>query len=155
MVFTQDDGSPLHPADVTEHFQHLARQAGLPPIRLHDLRHGAATTALAAGVEMKVVQHMLRHASLTTTSDLYTNVLPELARAAAEATARRIPRAKINTLGLASGPFQPRWTVARIVKTAHKPRNRRSTVMLTCGLVVRRQGLEPRTRWLRASCSAS
>jgi site-specific recombinase XerD len=102
LVFTQEDGKPLHPADVTEHFKFLVRQAGLPPIRLHDLRHGAATIALAAGVEMKVVQHVLRHASITTTSDLYTNVLPELAHAAAEATARMIPRAKINVLGHAS-----------------------------------------------------
>lgn len=46
LVFTEPDGSPLHPADVTGHFQHLTRQAGLPPIRLHDLRHGAATLAL-------------------------------------------------------------------------------------------------------------
>jgi hypothetical protein len=44
---------------------------------------------------------MLRHASITTTSDLYTNVLPELARSTAEATARMIPRAKINVLGRA------------------------------------------------------
>jgi len=107
LVFTQEDGSPLHPADVTDHFRYLSRQAGLPPIRLHDLRHGAATTALAAGVDMKVVQHMLRHASITTTSDLYTNVLPELARSAAEATARMIPRTKINSLGLPSGQQQP------------------------------------------------
>ena len=107
LVFTQEDGKPLHPADVTEHFKYLARQAGLPPIRLHDLRHGAATIALAAGVEMKVVQHMLRHASITTTSDLYTNVLPELARTAAEAMAKMIPRAKINVLGLSSGTHQP------------------------------------------------
>lgn len=49
-------GQAVHPADVTDHFQHLARQAGLPPIRLHDLRHGAATLALAAGVDMKTVQ---------------------------------------------------------------------------------------------------
>jgi integrase len=107
LVFTEVDGSPLHPADVTDHFRFLARQAGLPPIRLHDLRHGAATIALAAGVDMKVVQHMLRHASITTTSDLYTNVLPELAREAAEATARMIPRTKINSLGLSSGTHQP------------------------------------------------
>jgi site-specific recombinase XerD len=59
-VFTEPDGRPLHPADVTDRFQHLIRQAGLPPIQLHDLRHGAATLALAAGVEMKVVQHVLR-----------------------------------------------------------------------------------------------
>lgn len=108
LVFTEEDGTALHPADVTDHFKFLARQAGLPPIRLHDLRHGAATIALAAGVEMKVVQHMLRHASITTTSDLYTNVLPELAHSAAEATARMIPRSKINVLGHASGTQQPK-----------------------------------------------
>ncbi|GGK11114.1 hypothetical protein GCM10010123_46350 [Pilimelia anulata] len=49
LVFTTPIGSALHPADVTDHFQHLTRQAALPPIRLHDLRHGAATLALAAG----------------------------------------------------------------------------------------------------------
>jgi site-specific recombinase XerD len=91
-VFTEPNGKPLHPADVTEHFQLLVRQAGLPPIRLHDLRHGAATNALAAGVDMKVVQATLRHASITTTADTYTSVLPELARAAAEQTAMIIPR---------------------------------------------------------------
>ena len=50
---------------------------------------------------------MLRHASITTTSDLYTNVLPELAHSAAEATARMIPRTKINVLGHSSGTHQP------------------------------------------------
>jgi integrase len=93
LVFTQPEGSALHPADVTEQFHHLARQAGLPPIRLHDLRHGAATLALAAGVDMKVVQHMMRHASMSTTSDTYTSVLPDIARAAAEKIADSIPRA--------------------------------------------------------------
>lgn len=93
LVFTQPDGSPLHPADVTDQFHHLSRQAGLPPIRLHDLRHGAATLAVAAGVEMKVVQHMMRHASMSTTSDIYTSVLPDIARAAAEKIADSIPRA--------------------------------------------------------------
>ena len=80
------------PADVTDHFQHLARQAGLPPVRLHDLRHGAATLALAAGVDMKTVQAMLRHSSYTITADTYTSVLPELATTAAEKTAAIVPR---------------------------------------------------------------
>lgn len=53
LVFTTPTGQAVHPAEVTDHFQHLARQAGLPPIRLHNLRHGAATLALAAGVDMK------------------------------------------------------------------------------------------------------
>ncbi|SEP54513.1 Site-specific recombinase XerD, partial [Amycolatopsis saalfeldensis] len=72
LLFTQPDGSPLHPADVTARFQELARLAGLPPIRLHDLRHGAATLALAAGADMKTVQNMLRHSSITVTADTYT-----------------------------------------------------------------------------------
>ncbi|SHG77212.1 tyrosine-type recombinase/integrase [Streptoalloteichus hindustanus] len=50
------DGSPLNPNHVSNHFQDLVGKMGLPPIRLHDPRHGAATMALAAGVDMKVVQ---------------------------------------------------------------------------------------------------
>lgn len=46
----------------------------LPPIRLHDLRHLAATLALTAGVQMKVVSEMLRHKTLAITSDTYTLV---------------------------------------------------------------------------------
>ncbi|WUI01467.1 tyrosine-type recombinase/integrase [Spirillospora sp. NBC_00431] len=60
---------------MTDQFEWLAFEAGLPPIRPHDLRHGAATLHLAAGVEMKIVQAMLRHASVSTTSDIYTSVL--------------------------------------------------------------------------------
>jgi integrase len=92
LAFTTPTGEAVHPADVTDWFQYLARQAGLPPIRLHDLRHGAATLALAAGVDMKIVQAMLRHSSITITADTYTSVLPELARGAAEKTAGIVPR---------------------------------------------------------------
>jgi site-specific recombinase XerD len=92
LVFTTPTGQAVHPADVTDQFQRLARQAGLSPIRLHDLRHGAATLALAAGVDMKTVQAMLRHSSITITADTYTSVLPELARGAAEKTAAIVPR---------------------------------------------------------------
>jgi hypothetical protein len=41
--FTDEHGGPLHPADVTYAFHMIAYLAGLPPVRLHDLRHGAAT----------------------------------------------------------------------------------------------------------------
>jgi hypothetical protein len=43
--FTTQTGAPLHPAAVTDTFEQLAYLAGLPPIRLHDLRHGAATVS--------------------------------------------------------------------------------------------------------------
>ncbi|SEG99741.1 Phage integrase family protein [Nonomuraea solani] len=56
-------------------------------MRLHDLRHGAASLMLAAGVDLKVVQETLGHVSSTFTRDTYTSVYPEVARAAAESTA--------------------------------------------------------------------
>lgn len=91
-IFTREDGAALHPATLTIQFYRLAYEAGLPPIRLHDLRHGAATLALAAGVDIKVVSAMLRHSSTTITADLYTSVLPDVAREAAEAVAAMVPR---------------------------------------------------------------
>ena len=107
-VFTQENGEWLHPAWVTDQFRRLAAEAGLPPIRLHDLRHGAATLALAASAEMKVVQEMLGHSSITITSDTYTSVLPEVARKAAEAAVKLVPRQAARTAGLTSGQRRPR-----------------------------------------------
>lgn len=72
-------------------FERLVAASGLPPIRLHDLRHGAATLALAGGVDMKVVSEMLGHSSIKITSDTYTSVLPEIAKDAAEAAAKLVP----------------------------------------------------------------
>ena len=102
-VFTGDNGEQLRPSWVTDRFTTLAAEAGLPPIRLHDLRHGAATLALAAKTDLKVVQAMLGHSSLTVTSDTYTSVLPDVAREAAEASARLIPRTPTATHGHTSG----------------------------------------------------
>jgi len=93
--FTNPDGSPLHPATVTDAFEQLAYLAGLPPIRLHDLRHGAATLLLAAGHDMKVVQDTLGLSSITIAADTYTSVLPQLARQSAEDVAALIRPAAI------------------------------------------------------------
>jgi hypothetical protein len=67
-----------------------AQASGQPPIRLHDLRHGAATLALAAHTDLKVVQAMLGHASIVLTADTYVSVLPEVAHQAARETARLV-----------------------------------------------------------------
>ncbi|MBS2962061.1 site-specific integrase [Actinocrinis puniceicyclus] len=90
LVFTDDHGASLHPDYVLEQFQRLVREAGLPPIRLHDLRHGAATLALTAGVPMKTVSEMLGHASITITADTYTSVVDEARRVAADAIADQL-----------------------------------------------------------------
>ncbi|MFV2198854.1 tyrosine-type recombinase/integrase [Nocardiopsis sp. LOL_012] len=87
LVFTREDGSGWHPAQVSDWFCRIARVAGLPPITLHGLRHGAASMALAAGTDVKVVSTELGHATTHFTQDTYQTVFPEVARAAAEATA--------------------------------------------------------------------
>ncbi|TYC10515.1 site-specific integrase [Actinomadura syzygii] len=92
-VFTGLNGDPLAPERLTRLFRDLVAEHGLPPVRLHDLRHGAATLALAAGVELKVVQDMLGHSSIVLTADTYTSVLPEVAQRAAERTAKHLLKA--------------------------------------------------------------
>ncbi|MFF8003930.1 tyrosine-type recombinase/integrase [Streptomyces sp. NPDC007917] len=66
----------------------------LPPVRLHDLRHGAATLAHAAGADLRDIQEMLGHSSITITADTCTSLLPEADPAIAEAAARLVPRAR-------------------------------------------------------------
>jgi len=92
-VFTRENGEPLHPATITDRFHEIVGAADLPPVRLHDLRHGAASLMLAAGVDLKVVQETLGHSSIMLTSDTYTSVFPAVAAAAADAAATLVPRA--------------------------------------------------------------
>lgn len=72
----------------------IREAAGLPPIRLHDLQHGAASLMLAGGVDMKTVQETLGHSSITLTSDTYASVYPEASKDAAEKAAAMVPRRK-------------------------------------------------------------
>ena len=62
--------------DRPDWFARLSWEAGLPPIRLHDVRHSYATAALRAGVPVKVVSERLGHASVTITLDVYGHVIP-------------------------------------------------------------------------------
>ncbi|MFB7367141.1 tyrosine-type recombinase/integrase [Streptomyces hydrogenans] len=91
LVFTQEDGSWLHPGKVTDLFERLVAASGLPPIRLHDLRHGAATLMLAADIDIKIVSDTLGHSDTRITRDIYQSVLPHVGKSAAEATAKLVP----------------------------------------------------------------
>ena len=92
LVFTREDGSAVRPEYATRHFQALAQDAGLPVIRLHDLRHTNASLALDAGVDLKVVSERLGHSQIAITADLYTHVNSGPGRAAADQIARALRR---------------------------------------------------------------
>lgn len=84
LVFCLSDGSPLHGPTVTRQFQAQLKDAGLPRVRFHDLRHGAATLMLSQGVPLKVVQETLGRATIAVTADVYGHLLPELQKDAAQ-----------------------------------------------------------------------
>ncbi|BCB86624.1 tyrosine-type recombinase/integrase [Phytohabitans suffuscus] len=99
LFFVREDGEAWHPDTVSRRFRRLVADAGLPQVRLHGLRHGIATLALAAGVDLKVVQSILGHSTITLTANTYTSVLPQLVQAAAEAVAAVIQRGRRGASG--------------------------------------------------------
>jgi integrase len=84
LVFTTPTGRPIHSDKLAKKFKAILRQAGLPVIRLYDLRHTSATLGLAAGVPPKVVAEQLGHASAAFTLDIYSHLLPHMQAEAAE-----------------------------------------------------------------------
>lgn len=93
VVFTWADGSPINPQRFTKWFTNHCHAAGLPAIRLHDVRHTYATAALANATgwhEVKVLSQRLGHASVGITLDTYSHVLPAADKAQAETLARVI-----------------------------------------------------------------
>jgi integrase len=84
LVFTREDGSPINPDGWSGTFERHLRQAGLPVIRLHDLRHTHATLLLSAGVNPKVTSERLGHHSTAFTLDVYSHVVPGMQQEAAE-----------------------------------------------------------------------
>ncbi|MCB1271213.1 MAG: site-specific integrase [Microthrixaceae bacterium] len=83
-VFVKDNGLPLHPESVSRQFKRAYSRLDLPPVRLHDIRHGHASAGLLAGIPAKVMADRLGHSSVSVTLDIYSHVLPEQAKDAAE-----------------------------------------------------------------------
>jgi integrase len=77
-VFTQENGAPIHPTGLSRAFRARVREAGLEPIRFHDLRHTYATLGLQAGAHPKIVSERLGHSNIGITVDTYSHVIPAL-----------------------------------------------------------------------------
>ena len=77
LIFARSTGEPIEANNLKKrYFKPILEAAGLPDMRLYDLRHTAATLRLVNGEHPKVVQEMLGHASITLTMDTYSHVLP-------------------------------------------------------------------------------
>jgi hypothetical protein len=118
-VFTWPDGSPIHPQRFSAWFEQHAHAAGLPKIRLHDVRHSYASAALAAGIPAKVVSERLGHATIAATMDTYSHVLPGLDAEAAGTVARLI---------LGDGEQEPARPVDKALTTDRPTPSRREEV---------------------------
>lgn len=84
VLFCWQDGRPINPDTVTERFNTLVDQAGVPAITLHEVRHSYATIALRSGVHPKIVSTRLGRATVAFTLDVYSADIPDLDEQAAE-----------------------------------------------------------------------
>ncbi len=82
LVFSSPIGRPIDMTFLSLIFHRSLKRADLPPHRIHDLRHTAATHLLSRGVHPKIVQELLGHSTIAITLDTYSHVLPALAREA-------------------------------------------------------------------------
>lgn len=67
-----------------KHHEKVCKAAGVPVIRMHDLRHSAATILLRRGIPAKVVSEILGHANIGTTLDIYSHVDVSMQRSATD-----------------------------------------------------------------------
>jgi integrase len=93
LVFTRENGTAVPGQWVSVRFETLAWRAGLPPVRFHDLRHGAASLLKAAGYDSKFISAILGHSRPSFTDATYIHLFPDVAAVAMDAAAAVIPGA--------------------------------------------------------------
>lgn len=84
LIFTTSVGTALEPRNVNRAWAAVCERASVKGMRLHDLRHLAASMAFAEGASIKEVQAMLRHTRQGTTSDIYVHVFEEVRKGTAD-----------------------------------------------------------------------
>ena len=77
-------GEMYHPDSVVNLHKKILREAGIPHIRFHDLRHTFATMALQSGVDIKTVSAMLGHYDAGFTLKTYTHATRQKQEEAAQ-----------------------------------------------------------------------
>jgi integrase len=88
LIISTSIGTSINPANVSRSFNSLVKAAGVPRIRVHDLRHTAASLMLRAGVPVKQISERLGHANVRITLDTYAHLMADAHDLAAEAMSR-------------------------------------------------------------------
>jgi integrase len=83
-IFTSSIGTAIDPSNLIKRFRRLLKQAGIPRIRFHDLRHTAASLMLNNGVDVLVASQRLGHAKPSITLDVYGHLMPAMQNRAAD-----------------------------------------------------------------------
>jgi integrase len=74
LVFTTPLGRPIEPKDVKAEFKATLAAAKLPDMRLHDLRHAAASFLIAQGLPLRLVMEVLGHSTIALTANTYGHI---------------------------------------------------------------------------------
>jgi integrase len=93
-LFTDEFGAALSPEWVSRRWKEMCNEAGLPVLKLHAARHMAATLALLAGTDTKIVSETLGHSSSYFTQDFYQHVSVQAQIGAAETVVALLPPRK-------------------------------------------------------------
>lgn len=83
-MFCTSAGRPLNPNNLYRNYEAIIARAGVPRIRLHDLRHTHATLLLRGGTPIEAVTERLGHPKTSITLDTYAHVLPGMQDRAVE-----------------------------------------------------------------------
>ena len=73
LVCTSTTDTPINPGNLQRSFNLMTKQAGLPKIKIHELRHTTSTLLKDLNVPMKDIQKILGHANISTTMNIYTH----------------------------------------------------------------------------------
>jgi integrase len=84
LVFATRVGTAYEPRNVNRMWEKVCTNAGVRPLKVHDLRHAAATLAFAEGASIKEIQAQLRHARSWTTANIYVDVFESVRRGTAD-----------------------------------------------------------------------
>ena len=77
LVFATEIGRLIDPGNFNRTFDRMIKRAGIEHTNLHALRHTYATRSLESGIDMRVLQELMGHSSMSVTADVYSHVLLE------------------------------------------------------------------------------